>query len=61
MAIAYHWETFTLKHNEYGPIKSLSLRDETVANIQMLEMFLWKDVFFQQVGLKLILNIELGS
>lgn len=37
MAIAYHWETFTLKHNEYGPIKSFSLTDENVVNNEMLE------------------------
>ena len=44
MAIAYHWETFTLKQKEYGPIKSFSVRDENVVNNEMLEM-LPKDVF----------------
>lgn len=43
MAIAYHWETFTLKHNEFGPIKPFSIGNE-VSN-QMLEMFVSKDVF----------------
>ncbi|RVE61678.1 hypothetical protein OJAV_G00174850 [Oryzias javanicus] len=37
MAIAYHWETFTLKQKEYGPIKSFLLRDENVINSQILE------------------------
>lgn len=45
MALAYHWETFTLKHNEFGPIKSFSIGDENVVRNQMLEMFLSKDVF----------------
>ena len=45
MAIAYHWETFTLKQNEYGPFKSFSLRDENVVNNEMLEMILSKVVF----------------
>lgn len=44
MAIAYHWESFTLKQKEYGPIKSFSLEDENVVNSEMLEM-LSKDVF----------------
>lgn len=45
MAIAYHWETFTLKQNEYGPIKSFLFRDENVVNNEMLETILSKDVF----------------
>lgn len=45
MAIAYHWETFTLKQNEYGPIKSFSLEDVNVVNSEMLEMILSKDAF----------------
>ena len=45
MAIAYHWETFTLKQKEYGPMKSFSLRDEIVVNSEMCEMLLSKDVF----------------
>ncbi|KAM4531403.1 uncharacterized protein PAE49_023617 [Odontesthes bonariensis] len=45
MAIAYHWETFTLKQKEYGPMKSFSLRDENVVNSEMCEMLLSKDVF----------------
>lgn len=45
MAIAFRWETFTLKQNEYGPITSFSLRDENVVNNEMLEMILSKDVF----------------
>ena len=51
MAIAYHWETFTLKQKEYGPMKSFSLRDENVVNSEMCEMLLSK-MFSQQVGLK---------
>lgn len=42
MAIAYHWETFSLKQKEFGPIKSFSLRGESVVNSEML---LSKDVF----------------
>ncbi|XP_051947286.1 uncharacterized protein LOC127618717 [Xyrauchen texanus] len=45
MAIAYHWESFTLKHNEFGSIKSFTLREENVVSNHILEMILSKDAF----------------
>jgi len=45
MSIAYHWESFTLKHNEFGPIKSFTLENENVVSNHILEMILSKDVF----------------
>lgn len=45
MAIAYHWKTFTLKQNEYGPIESFSFRDENVVSNEMSEMILLKQAF----------------
>ncbi len=45
MAVAYHWETFTLKQNQDGPIQSFSLRGENVVNNETLEMIWSIDVF----------------
>lgn len=43
MAIAYHWETFSLKTQEYGPIKSCVVDKVGVLNMHLLEMS--KEVF----------------